>query len=255
LKALIVDNDKLVRILIIKVLNKLVGCEIAEAENGLEAITKLKEDIPDFILLDLHMPIMSGVEVLEVLRNDPNLKNIPVIIMSSTDDKKVIVELLKLGIADYILKPIDVNNIQDRLTKVLLKQSKKESEKKSFSPVYDEDIDFPGAKLLVIDNDESFRTKIFTNLSGDFYVIEASSGIEGLQMFLSNKPAVVVISEGLNLLNESILARKIKSQHETKIIFCANNVQETPNSLYDYVIKKEPDSESFFSELRDYCLS
>ncbi|MGB3510768.1 MAG: response regulator [Microcoleaceae cyanobacterium] len=87
-----------------------------EAANGLEALAMLRnqEDSKPFvipterrlILLDLNMPKMSGLEFLQTLRNDPQLKPIPVIVLTTSDEDRDRIEAYNLNVAGYILKPV-----------------------------------------------------------------------------------------------------------------------------------------------------
>lgn len=85
------------------------------AENGIEALSLLRSSdgnpsvVPQqrrLILLDLNMPKMSGIEFLQVLRADTHLKKIPVIVLTTSDDEKDMVEAYNLNVAGYILKPV-----------------------------------------------------------------------------------------------------------------------------------------------------
>ena len=119
MKIMIVDNDDIVRFLFKKQLMKMRACDIVEASNGYDALAKMKEEKPDLLVLDLNMPKVGGVEVLQSLRRHPEFKTIPVVILSSTDDKEVIKQQIILGISDYILKPVDIKPASERIFKAL----------------------------------------------------------------------------------------------------------------------------------------
>lgn len=82
--------------------------EITEAKNAEEALAILetKENLPDIILLDLNMPKINGIEFLGILKNDPDLRHIPTIILTTSDNRKDILECYRIGISGYILKPL-----------------------------------------------------------------------------------------------------------------------------------------------------
>ena len=82
--------------------------EITEAKNAEEALAILetKENLPDIILLDLNMPKINGIEFLSILKNDPELRHIPTIILTTSDNRKDILECYRIGISGYILKPL-----------------------------------------------------------------------------------------------------------------------------------------------------
>ena len=81
---------------------------INEAENADEALEFLEDRsrIPDIILLDLNMPKISGIEFLSILKNDENLKHIPTVILTTSNNHKDVIECYTIGISGYILKPL-----------------------------------------------------------------------------------------------------------------------------------------------------
>ncbi|MBL8100682.1 MAG: response regulator [Anaerolineales bacterium] len=89
--------------------------ELVMAENGPEAIEKAQKILPDVILLDVMMPGMDGFEVCRHLRNDPNLAEVPIIILTALDDRKSLLHGLEAGADDYLTKPYDRYELRARL--------------------------------------------------------------------------------------------------------------------------------------------
>ena len=90
---------------------------IKEAKTAEEAL-KILEDkvyVPDIILLDLNMPKISGIEFLSIIKGNESLSHIPVIILTTSNNKKDLLECYKLGISGYILKPL---KYEDYVTKI-----------------------------------------------------------------------------------------------------------------------------------------
>ena len=94
------------------------------AKNGLEALALLREEsnsapsIPAYrrlILLDLNMPKMNGLEFLEVLRSDPDLKTIPVVVLTTSDEDRDRVEAYNYNVAGYILKPVNFSKFKETM--------------------------------------------------------------------------------------------------------------------------------------------
>jgi len=83
---------------------------VVTADNGMEAIRALSLSKPDIILLDLMMPIMDGYKVLQVVKTDPKLKDIPVLVFSAKGQSDEIERALSLGAAGYIVKSITKPN-------------------------------------------------------------------------------------------------------------------------------------------------
>ena len=103
-KILIVDDEKNMRLILNKILSK-EGYEIYQAENGNQALKEVKKSSPDLVLLDLKLPDINGIEVLEKIKQHDN--SIIVIILTAYGDIKNAVEAMKLGAYDYLKKPFD----------------------------------------------------------------------------------------------------------------------------------------------------
>ncbi len=100
---LIVEDDKFLRELIVQKVTK-DGFNASEAVDGEEGIKKIREEKPDMVLLDLILPSIDGFEVLSLMRQDPSLSSIPVIILSNLGQKEDIERGMKLGATDYLVK-------------------------------------------------------------------------------------------------------------------------------------------------------
>ncbi|MGE5375057.1 MAG: response regulator, partial [Bacteroidota bacterium] len=83
------------------------GYNLIMAESGPQAIVKAKTFLPDVILLDVMMPGMTGFEVCERIRSDPDVAEIPIIILTALDDRDSLLTGLKAGADDFISKPFD----------------------------------------------------------------------------------------------------------------------------------------------------
>ncbi len=101
-KILVVEDDKFLRELIARKLRE--DYEVSEAIDGEEGLKKTREEKPDLILLDLILPGIDGFEVLTEIKKDPQLSEIPVIILSNLGQTDDIEKGLKLGAIDYLVK-------------------------------------------------------------------------------------------------------------------------------------------------------
>jgi putative two-component system response regulator len=91
------------------------GYQLEMAENGIQAIEKAKNLFPDVILLDVMMPGMSGLEVCQHIRNDPEIAEIPIVVLTALDDRESLLAALKAGADDFISKPFDPYELRARL--------------------------------------------------------------------------------------------------------------------------------------------
>ena len=118
MKILIIDDD-VDSLAIAKLRLKKVGYEIESASNGVEGLEKAAQISPDLILLDVQMPGKSGFEVCKELKLNSELRNIPVIFLSATDDVSEKVKGLDLGAVDYVTKPFDIFELRARVRAAL----------------------------------------------------------------------------------------------------------------------------------------
>lgn len=102
-KILIVEDDKFLSLVLKGRLEK-EGVGVIQAFDGKEALDVLKKDIPDLILLDLIMPNMSGFEFLEILRQDPQYRTIPVVVISNLGQESDVEKAKSLGVIEYYVK-------------------------------------------------------------------------------------------------------------------------------------------------------
>ena len=102
-KVLVVDDDMINRKLLNVLLQK-QGYDVIEAENGMEGLNIIKNEPIDMVLLDIIMPVMDGIDLLKLLKQDDAHKNIPVAILTTDDTRKN--EALNLGAAAVLIKPI-----------------------------------------------------------------------------------------------------------------------------------------------------
>jgi CheY-like chemotaxis protein len=122
LKILFIEDD----VIEVMKFNRVVATlelthQIIESNNGDDALVLLQSDenLPNIILLDLNMPKLNGIEFLTILKNDPKLKYIPTIIVTTSSNFKDVKECYKIGIAGYILKPLKYEDYVFKIQKLL----------------------------------------------------------------------------------------------------------------------------------------
>lgn len=120
LNILIVDDSPIMRKMIMKTIH-LCGLEIEEifeAGNGLEALEKLKQHPVDLLLVDVNMPVMDGIEMLERVRDDPKRLAMPVFIISTESNPKRI-EFIKSQGADFLHKPFTPEDLRGKIMQIV----------------------------------------------------------------------------------------------------------------------------------------
>ncbi|MFH1982247.1 MAG: response regulator [Pseudomonadota bacterium] len=118
LKILTVDDSKTIR-MIVKKAFKSYDCELFEAENGQLGLAAASKEKPDLIILDITMPVMTGVEMLEKLKADPALKGIPVIMLTAESGKENVMNIVKMGVSNYMVKPFKGEQLIERAKSVV----------------------------------------------------------------------------------------------------------------------------------------
>ena len=121
-KVLVVDDDPNVGLLVSAVLKK-YNYTVATLNHGDEVLPFLKENKPDLILLDLRMPGIDGYSLCRRIREAPDTRDIPVIILSGVAEVDARVNTIELGADDFITKPFDVRELRARINRILKRKS------------------------------------------------------------------------------------------------------------------------------------
>lgn len=115
---LVVDDFSTMRRIVKNILRQLGFNNISEADDGTTAMAKLKQDKIDFVITDWNMPKMTGMELLKEIRTDPNLKAIPVLMVTAEALQENIIAAVKAGVNNYIVKPFDAKTLSDKIAKI-----------------------------------------------------------------------------------------------------------------------------------------
>lgn len=108
---LLVEDDQVDTMTVIRALKEIhVTNRLVHLENGEEAVNYLRDsesEKPCIILLDLNMPVMNGIEFLQVVKRDDHLKRIPVVVLTTSEEQQDKVNSFNMGVAGYMTKPVD----------------------------------------------------------------------------------------------------------------------------------------------------
>jgi len=215
---LVVDDDRVNRTILARTLTA-AGHEVTTAENGLAALEQLRSFVPDVVLLDIVMPELDGMSVLEQMKGDPELRDVPVIMISAVDDFESVVRCIELGAEDYLPKPFDPVLLHARIRAGLNKRALQELERVRVRDVFarflpesiveevlaraDGDVRLGGARLI--------GTVLFTDLRGFTTFAEQTAPdrvIEVLNRFLSEMSDAVLDNGGtlVSYLGDGLMA-------------------------------------------------
>ena len=124
---LVVDDQRTNRLKLCLGL-KQQGHTVGEAENGIQALEKLRSEVFDLVLLDILMPEMDGYQVLNQMKGDKTLREVPVIVISAMDDLESVVKGIELGAEDYLPKTFDPVLLRARIGACLEKKRLRDQE-------------------------------------------------------------------------------------------------------------------------------
>jgi two-component system, cell cycle response regulator len=117
-KVLSVDDSRMVHMVVTKALKPL-GVDVITAVNGQEGVDKAISEKPNLIILDATMPVMTGIEALEKLKQDPGTRDIPVIMLSADAGRDNIDRAIQLGALKFITKPFSADGLIETLSPYL----------------------------------------------------------------------------------------------------------------------------------------
>lgn len=117
-KILTVDDSRTIR-MIVKNAFKNYDCELFEAENGRDGLALAAEVSPDLIILDITMPVMTGIEMLGKMMENDQLKEISVIMLTAESGRDNVMNIVKMGVKDYIVKPFKGEQLIERVKMIL----------------------------------------------------------------------------------------------------------------------------------------
>ncbi|HTS30328.1 MAG TPA: response regulator [Bryobacteraceae bacterium] len=234
--VLIIDDDQTVREMMQSFLGK-EGYQVECATGGEEGLRRAKELRPDVITLDVAMPRMDGWSVLSALKADPDLHDIPVIMLTMVDNKSM---GYALGAAEYMMKPIN----RDRLIAVIRKYGSPPSQ----HPV------------LVVEDDPDTRYILKNTLEKDGWTVQtAANGRIALELATGRMPGLVLLDlmmpemDGFTFIDE--LRRVPAGRRIPVIVLTAKDLtaedRRRLNGYVERVVSKGTNTESLLGEVRE----
>lgn len=123
-RFLVVDDFSTMRRIVRNLLKELGFTNVQEAEDGVEALAKLRADEFDFVVSDWNMPNMTGIELLRNIRADAKLKHLPVLMVTAEAKKENIIEAAQAGASGYVVKPFTAATLDEKLKKIFANMQK-----------------------------------------------------------------------------------------------------------------------------------
>ncbi|MCG8589351.1 MAG: response regulator [Proteobacteria bacterium] len=119
-RILIVEDSPTMRQLLVFALKRMKGIDIVEAQDGMDGLRKVTSDHFDLALVDINMPVMDGLKLISLIRGEENIKDMPIVVITTEGAKEDRERALSLGANEYLTKPIQANKVLS-VAKSLLK--------------------------------------------------------------------------------------------------------------------------------------
>lgn len=251
MQVLVCDDDASVRFAAKRVLEDTFGCTVKECGDGVEALTALGLGRYTFMLMDVDMPGMDGRETLEEIRASEQTRNLPVIILSHERREEVISALIKLGVSDYILKPLRPQTLAakvETLVRMLPRTAMQADQLASIQLKHD-------SPALIVDGNLDFRFFFNSVMSHYGPIVMAESGAAGLAAFRRTPADLVFIGSDLGIMSPERLALKLRDLRPAgvRIIRIADEMDpDSMSDLYDGFVKRSFVPDTFRTSMRPY---
>ena len=116
--VLVADDDAGTRLVLRRMLTQRLACTVTECVDGMRALACISSEPFDLILLDIEMPALSGIQIVEMMRDAGTLSRQPVVMITSDSRAEVVQHLLTLGVADFVVKPLRADALVEKLGRI-----------------------------------------------------------------------------------------------------------------------------------------
>ncbi|MGE3842475.1 MAG: response regulator [Vicinamibacterales bacterium] len=230
LNALIADSDPQSRFMLRRVLVGEWGLGIFESDTGMATLEQLAANAFRLLFLDVELPVLSGTQVLELIRTKPDTAAVPVVMTGRHVSESSLKRLLELDISDYLLKPLQPERLVNRLTAVVNRALG--HPKPDRAPSWPS-IDLSEQNALVVDGHVDYRTALVAALSTTVPAVGVSSGTDAIRAVGFQPPGLVFIGDDVGLLSSQMLCRKLLSLPASHAAYMVSVLREGPTGELD----------------------
>lgn len=210
-KILTIDDSKTIRLIVSKAF-KSFDCDVYEASNGVEGLAVASREQPDIIILDLTMPIMDGAEMLSKLKSNPDLKNIPVIMLTAEAGRENVLRIAKMGVRDYLIKPFKEELVVERVGRII------DLKPKSDVAVRLRRFDDP-ISVLIVDDKPAILEQVRSGLSDTTWTTHGRGQTGEAVDFCSQQlPDIILVSLSLPDGGGFSLFQMLRASNKTKAV-------------------------------------
>lgn len=211
MRVLVCDDDAACRFTAKRLLTKVMGYTVVECEDGVEALELLDSQAFNLALIDINLPRLSGIDVIDAIRQSDNCRDMEVAVLSQERNEETVRRLVSLGVGAYLIKPLRESTVVNRLAP-LANRSRSRS---AHAPTNINAIRLSqDAPAMLVDGDHNFR-HVFASVASRFgAVMEAKSGAAALALFRQSRPQMLFVGTDLGVLGaETLVARVRESEH------------------------------------------
>ena len=248
--VLVCDDEKGTRLVARRLIEHHFGWRGSEAGDGVEGLRLLGREQVSLVLLDIEMPIMNGLEMLEELRQSEATRHLPVVMLSGNNDPERIKPLMKLGISDYMLKPIHHATTVAKLEKAMRPQPPEERGANAIRLT-------AGVPALLVDADQDFSARFVAEAQEYGPVTRVDCGAAALVEYRRAPASLVFVGANLGVVTEHRLITKVREMRGNKVRIVG--IVGGPGSgvdsgLFDATMKRADSAEALVAELQPFVV-
>ncbi len=254
MKVLICDHDATSRFVIKRLITQHLPCACLECGDGVEALQLIDEHDIGLVILDVDMPQVDGVEVLEAIRASEAVKTTPVIVISRERREEVVARLLRLGVSGYLLKPIRTEKLLGALESIKDRLARRRPRRIGSAPAQ---CLAPDSPAMLIDGNLDYRHFFVSQSQMHGPVVGVASGAGALSKFRQSPVSLVFVGTDIGILSVDMLIPKLRAlapSQAVRIVGIVDAAQAgTPvNSMFDDVMPRTYVPEKFKAELKRF---
>ncbi len=205
--VLTIDDDPVVRKLVKKAVEGM-GYGSVEVPSGIDGLSYLEQAIPQLILLDAMMPVVDGFEVLKKIKEHKEWRSIPVMMFTAVSHEEKVREAIKLGAADYLLKPFRLQAVREKVNEILGDGKISDNHNGENGSAVDAG-NLPSI-VMVVSSDRITQNRFHRFLvENGIRSIKADSSLKGLRLLESSIPDMIILDNNLKVFTAQELEEKI----------------------------------------------
>jgi DNA-binding response OmpR family regulator/CheY-specific phosphatase CheX len=243
MKVMIADDDRVIRVTLKRILSRL-GCSCIEVADGAEVLEVVRKIPVELICLDLGMPTMSGLEVLQTLRSSPAHAELPVVVISGENDQQSATDAIGLGAKDFIIKPLHVEVVLNRLKRIVDTVRRGTNVAAAAAPPV------TPVRVLVADQDHAFRQFVAATLA-PHSVDEAPTAQRAFKACKAERPDIVLVGENIGKFGAPFYARRLRGLAQlatTRFVLIASSdtvLDRAAHVVFDAVVSRTDSRQAF----------